>query len=80
MRVDPFADAEPKVTRHERFRRGQPQIVAFRLQAFPHLQHVTMAFGGEQPYLGALAFKQSVGRHGRAVDNAFGLTQQVAQR
>src|SRR3546814_2000765 len=33
---------------------GQAHVVALRLQALAHLQHVAMAGGGQQPDLGAL--------------------------
>ena len=61
-------------------RRRRAQVVAVVLQPLAHLQHVAMAFGGEQRDLRALAFEQRVGRNRCAVHDALRLLQHLAAR
>jgi hypothetical protein len=56
--------------------RRQAQIVAVVLQSLAHLDHIAMAFGGQQPDPGAVVLEERVGRDRGAVDDPLGSSQQ----
>ncbi len=55
--LEPFAHAEAAFARHQRLWWWRAQIVTVGLEAFAHLEHVAVAFGGEQRDLGAFALQ-----------------------
>ncbi len=66
--------------RHELLGRRHAQIVAVVLEPLAHLDDVAMAFGGQEPEPGALAFEQRIGRDGRAVHDPLGLARAAPAR
>ena len=74
--AQPLGHAEPPAARHQRLRRRQAQIVAVRLQALAHFQHIAVALGRQQADRGALALQDGVGRDRGAVHDALGPAEQ----
>ena len=77
--ADSLSHPEPQVTRHQWLGPGEAQIVALRLQAFAHFQHVPMSRARQQTHPGAPAFKQCVGGDCHPVHDALGARQQIAE-
>ena len=75
-----FRHTEAQCSRHKLFRRRHAQIVTVVLQALAHFDDVAMAFGRQQPDLGTLVLKQSIGGDRGAMDDTLGLAQQAAAR
>ena len=69
--------AEAQRTRHQLLRRRHAEVIAVVLQSLAHLDDIAMAFGGQQPDLGALVLQQGIGGDGGAMHDALGLGQQL---
>ena len=67
-RIDPFADIEAQMARHERHRLAETEIVKVGPVAAADLQHVAKAGGGDERRLDALAFGDGVDHRGAAMD------------
>jgi hypothetical protein len=78
--LQPLANAEAQLARHQRLRRRRTQIIAVGFEALAHFNDVAMAFGGEQRHSGALALQQRVGRNRGAMNQALGRGQHVRAR
>ncbi len=64
---------QTQVTRHQRLRAWQAQIVALGFEAFTHLEHIAMPLSSKQSDPRPFALKQRVGRHCHAMHDPFGL-------
>ncbi len=74
--AQPLTHAEPQPARHQLLRRRQAQIVAVVLEPLAHLDHVAMAFGGQEADPRAGALQERVGRDRGAVNDPLGLGEQ----
>ena len=76
---DALPHAEPPGAGHQRLRRRHPEVVAVVLEPLPHLDHVAVALGREEPDPRALALEEGVGGDGGAVDDPLGLAEEGRQ-
>jgi hypothetical protein len=72
-----LANAQASRARNEWIGRRHPQVVAIGLEAFAHLENVTMTIRGDEAHARALAFEQRVRRGRRPMNDALGFREQL---
>ncbi|MBF8288647.1 MAG: hypothetical protein HW381_1755 [Candidatus Rokubacteria bacterium] len=65
--VQPLADLEPQVTRHDHRRPVLEEVVELGARGTPQLEHVAESFGGDERCSRALVLEQRVGDDGRGM-------------